>query len=98
MLIVGLTNKGASMPKHNLPVYAIVELLMLLGQQDKSIGDYKGHTIHESNVLVKTTRGTISFSHALIMKQFSEPENVTTRELQNTLAFFRPKKLRQRSA
>lgn len=83
------------MPKHNIPVYAIVELLMLLGQHDDSAGDYRGHTIRDNHVLVKTTNGSITFSHALIMKQFSDPENVTRTDLLNTLSSFRPLRLRR---
>jgi hypothetical protein len=83
------------MPKHNIPVYAIVELLMLLEQYDKSIGDYRGHTIRNSHVLVKTTGGNITISEALIMKQFSEPENVTKMDLMNALSSFRPLRLRR---
>lgn len=86
------------MPKHNIPVYAIVELLMLLSQHDKSIGDYRGHTIRDQRVIVKTSNGSITFSHALVMRQFSDPESITKRELLNLLPFFRPQRLRQRSA
>lgn len=83
------------MPKHNIPVYAIVELLMLLAQYDKGIGDYRGHTIRSNEVLVKTTVGSITFSIMLIMKQFSEPENVTKMDLMNALSLFRPIRLRR---
>jgi hypothetical protein len=86
------------MPRHNLPVYAIVELLMLLSQHDKSIGDYRGHTIRDQRVVVKTSGGSITFPHSLIMRQFSEPETITKRELMNVASFFRPQRLRQRSA
>jgi len=83
------------MPKHNIPVYAIVELLMLLAQHDTSIGDYRGHTIRDNQVLVKTTGGSIIFSEALIMKQFSEPENVTKMDLMNALSLYKPARLRR---
>jgi hypothetical protein len=86
------------MPKHNIPVYAIVELLILLAQHDKSIGDYKGHTVRASDVQVKTTRGTIVFSQELIMRQFSEPEKITKKELLGLSSQFTPIRLRQRSA
>lgn len=83
------------MPKHNIPVYAIVELLMLLAQQDTSVGDYRGHTIRNNQVLVKTTGGSIIFSEALIMKQFSEPENITKIDLMNALSLYKPTRFRR---
>jgi hypothetical protein len=86
------------MPKHNLPVYAIVELLMLLAQHDRSIGDYRGHTIRDQRVVVKTSGGSITFPLALIMRQFSDPDSINKRELMNLASFFRPKRVRQRSA
>jgi len=86
------------MPKHNIPVYAIVELLILLAQLDKSIGDYKGHTVRGNHVLVKTTSGSITFPTSLIMKQFAEPEKIAKKELQNLLPLFTPKGFRQQSA
>lgn len=86
------------MPKHNIPVYTIVELLMLLSQHDKNIGDYRGHTVRDQRILVKTSTGNITFPVTLIMRQFSEPETITKKDLLNILSFFRPQRVRQRSA
>lgn len=83
------------MPKHNIPVYAIVELLILIAQHDNSIGDYRGHTVRDNHVLVKTTGGSLTFSHALIMKQFSDPEHVDRTDLLSALSTFRPLRLRR---
>ena len=78
------------MPKHNLPTYAIVELLMRLAHHDQSIGDYKNHSINGEGVVVKTTYGTIRFPIGLIMQQFENPELVTDNALINTAASFKP--------
>ena len=85
------------MPKHNIPVYAIVELLMVLAQHNKNIGDYKGHTVRDHDVLVKTSGGTMTIPQSLIMKQFSDPEAVTHDELLQALSFFKPLRLRQKT-
>jgi hypothetical protein len=78
------------MLKQNLPTYAIVELLMRLAHHDKSIGDYKNHSINDEAVMVKTTGGTIRFPIELIMQQFENPELVTDAVLLHTTSSFKP--------
>jgi hypothetical protein len=78
------------MPKRNLPVYAIVELLIRLEQHDKSIGGYKNHSIYDDGVIVKTTSGIIHFPEALILQQFAEPEMVTDHALLDIASSFKP--------
>jgi hypothetical protein len=85
------------MPKHNIPVYAIVELLMVLAQHNEIIGDYKGHTVRDHDVFVKTSGGTVILDRSLVMKQFSDPEAVTSDELLQALSFFKPLRLRQKT-
>jgi len=46
-------------------------------------------------VLVKTTGGSITFSETLIMKQFSEPENITKIDLMNALSLYKPTRFRR---
>jgi hypothetical protein len=77
------------MHKNNLPTYAIVELLIRLVKHNPSIGDYKNHTIHDTEVIVKTSGGTIRFSQSLIMQQFEEPELITENELANAATLFK---------
>jgi hypothetical protein len=69
------------MNKHNLPVYAIVELLMRLEKFKSDIGDYKNHSINEHHVKVKTSSGTINFPKSIIMKQFEHPDLITNEDL-----------------
>lgn len=76
------------MKQHNLPLYAIVELLMRIALYNKSIGSYKDHSDEGDNVRVTTTAGYISFSTNLIAKQFLTPEEVTNSELSNAIATF----------
>lgn len=85
------------MPKHNIPVYAIVELLMVLAQHNKTIGDYKGHTVRDHDVLVKTSGGSLILDRSLIMKQFSDPQAITREELVQVLSFFKPPALRRKT-
>jgi hypothetical protein len=85
------------MPKTNIPVYAIVELLMRLASHNKNIGDYKGHRVRENNVQVKTTSGNITFATPLIMKQFHDPASVTLDDLLKAMSFFRPFRLRRQT-
>jgi hypothetical protein len=85
------------MPRTNIPVYAIVELLMRLAHHNKNIGDYKGHKIKENDVLVKTSKGNITFATPLIMKQFHDPASVTADDLLKVLSLFRPLRLRRQT-
>lgn len=85
------------MPKHNIPAYAIVELLMRLSQYNKLIGDYKGHTVRTDDVLVKTTGGKIYFSKALIMQQFASPELISHDELVKAASLFNAVRVKQKT-
>ncbi|HWD87768.1 MAG TPA: hypothetical protein VG367_06545 [Mucilaginibacter sp.] len=78
------------MAKHNLPTYAIVELLIRLAHYDESIGDYKDHAICDDDVIVKTSTGTILFPQELVLKQFELPESITEAELHDAVAGFNP--------
>lgn len=77
------------MPRHNLPTYAIVELLMRLAQHNKSIGDYKDHSVFDEGVMVKTTCGAVRFPLALIRQQFENPELINDAVLLDVAASFR---------
>jgi hypothetical protein len=85
------------MPKHNIPAYAIVELLMRLAHFNKLIGDYKGHTVRTDDVLVKTTGGKIYFTRALIMQQFSHPDLIGSDELIRTASLFNAVKAKRQT-
>ena len=85
------------MPKHNLPAYAIVELLMRLSHYNELIGDYKGHTIRTENVLVKTTGGGITFPVKLVMQQFENPETIDNDALVSVAALFRTSCAKQKT-
>lgn len=76
--------------KSNLPVYAIVELLMLLANIDQSIGSYKDHSIKDEEVKVKTTGGILYFPKNIIMQQFENPELVSADDLNDLINTFKP--------
>jgi len=78
--------------KDILPTYAIVELLMRLGQINPHVGDYKDHTVYTTGVMVKTTNGSITFAKDLIKQQFNDPELIAEAELKNVLQAFKPAK------
>jgi hypothetical protein len=78
------------MTKNNLPTYAIVELIIRLAKYNDSIGDYKDHAVYDSEVIVKTSAGTIIFPQTLIVKQFESPELITGDELLAISARFKP--------
>ncbi|MBS1529784.1 MAG: hypothetical protein JSU01_05725 [Bacteroidetes bacterium] len=78
------------MAKHNLPTYAIVELLIRLAHLNEAIGDYKDHAICDGDVIVKTSAGIIHFPQHLVMKQFESPESITEAELHGLVAGFNP--------
>jgi len=77
------------MPKSNLPMYAIVELLIRLEKYDSKIGDYKDHAIYDDEVIVKTSNGSIRFPEHLILRQFESPELISEAELQKTALWFK---------
>jgi len=85
------------MAKHNIPAYAIVELLMRLSHYNRRIGDYKGHAIRADDVLVKTSGGKINFPQALIMRQFAHPELISHDELIKAAAQFNAVKVKQKT-
>jgi hypothetical protein len=78
------------MPKSNLPVYAIVELLIRLAPYNNFIGNYKDHNLNGDDIKVKTTGGTICFTRVLIMRQFENPELITDAELIDIATAFNP--------
>ncbi len=78
------------MSKHNLPTYAIVELLMRLMPHDNAIGNYKDHSIYDEGVIVKTSGGIIHFPQGLVMQQFESPELVTDNALLKVASTFKP--------
>ncbi len=78
------------MTKNNLPTYAIVELIIRLAKYNDSIGDYKDHAVYDSEVIVKTSGGTIIFPQMLIIKQFESPEMITEDELIAICTRFKP--------
>ena len=69
------------MTRSNLPTYAIVELLIRLAHINPFIGDYKDHLIYDDGFVVKTNRGTITFSKDIIMQQFHDPDQITDNHL-----------------
>jgi hypothetical protein len=77
------------MPKHSLPTYAIVELLIRLSRYNYLIGDYKNHSVFDTGVMVKTSGGSISFPVAIIVQQFENPEAITESELARMALLFR---------
>ncbi|MCC8408861.1 hypothetical protein LJ707_07960 [Mucilaginibacter sp. UR6-1] len=77
------------MPNATLPAYAIVELLIRLSGINKQIGDYKGHTIRNGFINVKTTGGTVKLTPDLVMQQFNAPEQIGVEQLILTASSFR---------
>lgn len=71
-----------------LPTYAIVELLIRLAEINTSVGSYKGHSLHEHGVMVKTTNGYINFPYTLVKQQFQQPETIGKDELQAIAGFY----------
>jgi hypothetical protein len=85
------------MPKHNIPAYAIVELLMRLSHYNKLIGEYRGHDVRNDFVLVKTSGGSISFPNTLIMQQFHDPELVSADDLVKAASLFKSLRLKSKT-
>jgi hypothetical protein len=69
------------MPKNTLPTYAIVELLIRLEKHNGAIGDYRGHAVYDTEVIVKTSGGSIILPESIIIRQFESPELITDNDL-----------------
>ena len=77
------------MPKNSLPTYAIVELLIRLEKYNDKIGNYKGHAVYDTEVIVRTSGGSIIFPEAIIIRQFESPELITEKELNSIAGLFK---------
>ena len=77
------------MPKNTLPTYAIVELLIRLEKYNDKIGDYKGHASYDTEIIVKTSGGSIIFPESIIVRQFETPELITDSELASIARLFK---------
>lgn len=60
----------------SVPLYAIVELLIRLGDYNDEIGNYKDHVILDKNVRVTTTTGHLLLPLSLVMNQFHSPDAI----------------------
>lgn len=78
------------MHKHNLPTYAIVELLIRLEKFNPAIGGYKNHSVSDTAVVVKTSGGSITFPQQLVTQQFESPELITDNLLADAASGFKP--------
>ena len=77
------------MSKNALPTYAIVELLIRLEKYNDKIGNYKGHAGYDTEVIVKTSGGSIIFPESIIVRQFESPELITDSELASIARLFK---------
>ena len=77
------------MPKHSLPTYAIVELLIRLSQYNHLIGNYKNHSVFDTGAMVKTSAGSIRFPLSIIQRQFENPGSINESELANLALLFK---------
>ncbi len=79
------------MNAQNIPVYAIVEVLIRVSNFDEGIGNYLNHVVQPEWVVIRTSKGVITFSNDLIAKQLEQPEKITNEELLDALANFEPR-------
>jgi hypothetical protein len=77
------------MPKNTLPTYAIVELLIRLEKHNEAIGDYRGHAVYDTEVIVKTSGGSIILPESIITRQFESPELIVDNELASIALLFK---------
>jgi hypothetical protein len=77
-----------AMNNQNLPLYAIVELLIRISSFDDRIGDYKNHSLIGQSINVITNKGLVILPSQLVAKQFSTPQTITIEELLQVAATF----------
>jgi hypothetical protein len=78
-----------TMANNDLPTYAIIELLIRLGEIEPLIGNYQEHIPHEYGIVVKTTSGHINFNRGLVMQQLADPTLIDQQELTVIASLFK---------
>lgn len=78
------------MDAEKIPIYAIIELLIRVSDFHADVGNYLSHMMHSEWIVIRTSKGIISFSNALIITQLRQPENITDQDLLFALSSFEP--------
>lgn len=78
------------MDAEKIPVYAIIELLIRVSNFHADVGNYLSHTMQSEWIVIRTSKGMISFSKVLIVAQLKHPENITDQDLLFALSSFEP--------
>lgn len=72
----------------NYPVFIFHELVLRFSDINRGIGRYISSTIDNGECLIRTTSGQIKITMGLIDKQYKDPAQISSEELQQMVASF----------
>jgi hypothetical protein len=72
----------------NYPVFIFHELVLRFSDINRSIGRYISSTIENGECLIRTTSGKISITLGLLEKQYYNPHQISSAEIQELATHF----------
>ncbi|WP_113661578.1 hypothetical protein [Pedobacter nanyangensis] len=72
----------------NYPVFIFHELVLRFSYVNRQIGRYISSTIENGECLIRTTSGKISIAQELLEKQYKDPSQISSQQLQELVSAF----------
>ncbi|RWU10715.1 MULTISPECIES: hypothetical protein [Pedobacter] len=72
----------------NYPVFIFHELVLRFSYVNRQIGRYISSTIENGECLIRTTSGKISIAQDLLEKQYKDPSQISSQQLQELASAF----------
>lgn len=72
----------------NYPVFIFHELVLRFSYVNRQVGRYISSTIENGEYLIRTTSGKISIAQDLLEKQYKDPSQISSQQLQELASAF----------
>ncbi len=72
----------------NYPVFIFHELVLRFSYVNRQIGRYISSTVENGECLIRTTSGKISIAQDLLEKQYKDPSQISSQQLQELASAF----------
>lgn len=72
----------------NYPVFIFHELVLRFSYVNRQVGRYISSTIENGECLIRTTSGKISIAQDLLEKQYKDPSQISSQQLQELASSF----------
>ncbi len=72
----------------NYPVFIFHELVLRFSYVNRQVGRYISSTIENGECLIRTTSGKISIAQDLLEKQYKDPSQISSQQLQELASAF----------